>query len=71
MKKYTYQTNISSIKTANILLKLLPYYYKIAQIQFDLNKGKGIFTIQVKDIQPDKIQTTIKDFGYRCQLIEK
>lgn len=71
MNIYTFKTNVHSLKTANILLGLLPYYYKISQIQFDLNKGKGIFTIKTKNVGPDKIQTTIKEFGYRCQIMDQ
>ena len=71
MKIYTFKTNISSQKTAGILLNLLPYYYKIAQIKFDLKKGKGFFTITAKDLAIEEVRSTINDFGYRCQHINQ
>ena len=70
MKIYTFKTNISSPKTAGILLNLLPYYYKISKIKFDLKKGSGVFTITAKELQIEDVQSTISNFGYRCQHIK-
>ena len=70
MKIYTFKTNINSLKTANILLNLLPYYYKISQIKFQQKKGGGFFTIKAKNLTASEVQTTIKEFGYRCQLMK-
>lgn len=68
MKIFTVHTNILSQRKADLLLNLLPHYYKIKEITFRKKDNKGIFEIKAADLQVEQLDSVFDDFGYKCKI---
>ena len=65
----TFKTNIKSAKKAANIKNLLQHYFFIQSIHFDLSEIKGLLKIKSTKLSPVKVQSTLEDFGYSCELI--
>jgi hypothetical protein len=67
--EYTFKTSIKSKKKAANIENLLPHYFFIQAIHFDFTSLKSVLTIKSSSLSPIKVQNTIEDFGYSCELV--
>lgn len=66
---YIFQTSIRSLKVADTLIKLLPHYFKITDISFDITEMTSLLRVRALNISPKQIQLTLKEFGYNSKII--
>ena len=68
--EYTFRTNIKSKKKAANIQNLLQHYFFIQAIHFDFTSLKSVLKIQSASLSPIKVQSTIEEFGYQCELVK-
>jgi hypothetical protein len=69
MNSYIFKTNIASLKVAANLKNLLPHYFKINEISFDINGDQNILRIKSPSLSSIKVRKTLNEFGYSCEEI--
>lgn len=70
MNSYIFKTNIVSLKVAANLKNLLPLYFKINEISFDLNDNDKVLRIKSPTLSSIQVKKTLNDFGYSCEELQ-
>lgn len=76
MKSLLFKTSVKRLKAALTLKNLLPHYFKGAKVEFDASpegttmwQKQFIMQISAPKLSPVKVISTMKDLGYKCEVI--
>lgn len=69
MNQYIFKTNILSAKNAQNIQNLFALYFSIDKIHFEFKKKYSLLSIETRSLNPNKVQLTLNDFGYKCETI--